>query len=45
VSVEAAVQAEDEMEGRSMNRLAIYIFGVMVILSIGEGLGYLITPP
>jgi hypothetical protein len=45
VSVGAASQDEDEMQGRLVNRLAIYIFGAMVMLSIGEGLGYLITPP
>jgi hypothetical protein len=28
-----------------MSRLAVYIFAAMVVLSIGEGLGYLITPP
>jgi len=28
-----------------MNRLAIYVFAAVAFLCIGEGLGYLITPP
>jgi hypothetical protein len=44
-SVEDEGDLEDGFGDRLMNRVAIYIFAAMVVLSIGEGLGYLIMPP